>query len=230
MFFFFFQAEDGIRDGTVTGVQTCALPILHVVQDAERLSGGQVDADLFAGFADGRGAEIGVGGIAATAGERDLTRPRVAGALGAVDEQRLESPPFSTVVQQHGHRRGNHPRFERDRLSAVAAQRAPGFLQSYAEISSPPSTLMTFPVIQSAPGLHSATIAPPRSVGVVRRWCGFRWVAISTSFSFPGILRSAGVSVTPPRSAFTAIPSGASSSASWRQCDSSAALAADTAP
>src|SRR5256886_17296503 len=27
MFFFFFQAEDGIRDLTVTGVQTCALPI-----------------------------------------------------------------------------------------------------------------------------------------------------------------------------------------------------------
>src|SRR5438876_8379684 len=29
-FFFFFQAEDGIRDGRVTGVQTCALPILQV--------------------------------------------------------------------------------------------------------------------------------------------------------------------------------------------------------
>src|SRR6266496_4721438 len=27
-FFFFFQAEDGIRDLYVTGVQTCALPIL----------------------------------------------------------------------------------------------------------------------------------------------------------------------------------------------------------
>src|SRR6266516_1935475 len=26
-FIFFFQAEDGIRDRTVTGVQTCALPI-----------------------------------------------------------------------------------------------------------------------------------------------------------------------------------------------------------
>src|SRR5689334_16219135 len=26
---FFFQEEDGIRDGTVTGVQTCALPICH---------------------------------------------------------------------------------------------------------------------------------------------------------------------------------------------------------
>src|SRR5207248_7960830 len=32
VFFFFFQAEDGIRDRTVTGVQTCALPI-YVVQD-----------------------------------------------------------------------------------------------------------------------------------------------------------------------------------------------------
>src|SRR5438046_6318354 len=30
--FFFFQAEDGIRDWSVTGVQTCALPIF----DAER--------------------------------------------------------------------------------------------------------------------------------------------------------------------------------------------------
>src|SRR2546429_2095773 len=28
LFFFFFQAEDGIRDVAVTGVQTCALPIL----------------------------------------------------------------------------------------------------------------------------------------------------------------------------------------------------------
>src|SRR5256886_16165507 len=29
-FVFFFQAEDGIRDLTVTGVQTCALPILGI--------------------------------------------------------------------------------------------------------------------------------------------------------------------------------------------------------
>src|SRR2546429_3941042 len=31
IFFFFFQAEDGIRDVAVTGVQTCALPILRPV-------------------------------------------------------------------------------------------------------------------------------------------------------------------------------------------------------
>src|SRR5438105_7731374 len=30
-FFFFFQAEDGIRDPLVTGVQTCALPIFDPV-------------------------------------------------------------------------------------------------------------------------------------------------------------------------------------------------------
>src|SRR5690606_39759290 len=30
LFIFFFQAEDGIRDFHVTGVQTCALPILYL--------------------------------------------------------------------------------------------------------------------------------------------------------------------------------------------------------
>src|SRR2546425_5708594 len=33
-YFFFFQAEDGIRDKLVTGVQTCALPILLLRQFA----------------------------------------------------------------------------------------------------------------------------------------------------------------------------------------------------
>src|SRR5260370_23855710 len=34
--FFFFQAEDGIRDSSVTGVQTCALPIFNAA-DLSRL-------------------------------------------------------------------------------------------------------------------------------------------------------------------------------------------------
>src|SRR5216683_6535474 len=33
-FFFFFQAEDGIRDLIVTGVQTCALPISETISAA----------------------------------------------------------------------------------------------------------------------------------------------------------------------------------------------------
>src|SRR2546427_4309055 len=40
VFFFFFQAEDGIRDLTVTGVQTCALPIF-VRDTRERLNMSQ---------------------------------------------------------------------------------------------------------------------------------------------------------------------------------------------
>src|SRR2546425_5460181 len=58
IFFFFFQAEDGIRDKLVTGVQTCALPISGgkssgVAQDGRRCgkdSRGKDPAELsFAG-------------------------------------------------------------------------------------------------------------------------------------------------------------------------------------
>ena len=37
VFFFFFQAEDGIRDIGVTGVQTCALPISHKLEMANNI-------------------------------------------------------------------------------------------------------------------------------------------------------------------------------------------------
>src|SRR2546430_14880713 len=37
---FFFQAEDGIRDLTVTGVQTCALPICMLLPDLPEAYGG----------------------------------------------------------------------------------------------------------------------------------------------------------------------------------------------
>src|SRR5207244_5207318 len=45
--FFFFQAEDGIRDDLVTGVQTCALPIFggHTREIAGRLATGLVIAN-----------------------------------------------------------------------------------------------------------------------------------------------------------------------------------------
>src|SRR2546430_11110326 len=39
---FFFQAEDGIRDLTVTGVQTCALPICELTQLAIALDQASV--------------------------------------------------------------------------------------------------------------------------------------------------------------------------------------------
>src|SRR5690625_5619022 len=41
LLFLFFQAEDGIRDGHVTGVQTCALPISRKEGDTTYLMTGK---------------------------------------------------------------------------------------------------------------------------------------------------------------------------------------------
>src|SRR2546427_8596000 len=53
--FFFFQAEDGIRDLTVTGVQTCALPIsiefaaLYIYGHLNGVGGLQPNTAIFVG-------------------------------------------------------------------------------------------------------------------------------------------------------------------------------------
>src|SRR2546430_3135177 len=62
--FFFFQAEDGIRDLTVTGVQTCALPISRGLGRAAR------------------GVAAGVGVLAALA---------LVAVLGGVDQQQVQA-------------------------------------------------------------------------------------------------------------------------------------------
>src|SRR3989441_5842757 len=54
--FFFFQAEDGIRDKLVTGVQTCALPIYVVERHVLRL--GRVDRRAEPGVAVGVAAAL----------------------------------------------------------------------------------------------------------------------------------------------------------------------------
>src|SRR5437868_11211983 len=43
--FFFFQAEDGIRDRNVTGVQTCALPISSAENATQECRGESVTQD-----------------------------------------------------------------------------------------------------------------------------------------------------------------------------------------
>src|SRR5207248_5267557 len=53
LYFFFFQAEDGIRDRTVTGLQTCALPIYRRVAHAyDRWIRLQIERDQFVRLAD----------------------------------------------------------------------------------------------------------------------------------------------------------------------------------
>src|SRR5256886_7408327 len=96
--FFFFQAEDGIRDLTVTGVQTCALPIfaagagerrgarradvaradeegplgLSRGSDRARRAGGGSDRRAVPSQHDGRRAPLGGGArdLAASPGDR----------------------------------------------------------------------------------------------------------------------------------------------------------------
>src|SRR5699024_11987812 len=55
LFCFFFQAEDGIRDRNVTGVQTCALPICRVQRRGD-VGGPGV------GVLDGGAGRVGAGG------------------------------------------------------------------------------------------------------------------------------------------------------------------------
>src|SRR5699024_10911433 len=57
-FFFFFQAEDGIRDRNVTGVQTCALPIYKITKPFVILSGisGTGKTKMVQWFAESVGA------------------------------------------------------------------------------------------------------------------------------------------------------------------------------
>src|SRR5260221_5604141 len=56
LFFFFFQAEDGIRDHCVTGVQTCALPIsLHLLaKDGTEVSRETADNETVPTFLEAR--------------------------------------------------------------------------------------------------------------------------------------------------------------------------------
>src|SRR2546426_11654993 len=71
--FFFFQAEDGIRDYKVTGVQTCALPICFLRRVLHLLQEPPADQDLLSlhleqsppgeiGRASCRGKSVDLGG------------------------------------------------------------------------------------------------------------------------------------------------------------------------
>src|SRR6266481_3369584 len=65
---FFFQAEDVIRDGTVTGVQTCALPISSPASRRAGSGGTTTDSPVAStaapGVASGSPARSGVGCVA----------------------------------------------------------------------------------------------------------------------------------------------------------------------
>src|SRR2546430_15090761 len=100
--FFFFQAEDGIRDLTVTGVQTCALPISNSYDSAAlTANGGAINPGAngagiplngFGGNEIGRGSCRGRGEISVVAGSFKKKKKNTKRAVGAKASDRLHLP------------------------------------------------------------------------------------------------------------------------------------------
>src|SRR5207248_8174805 len=94
VFVFFFQAEDGIRDRTVTGVQTCALPICRriaragffgscaLVSPAQQRGTSQNDDARSARFRDGIWSPGRAGGALGCVGRSEERRVGEEGGWG----------------------------------------------------------------------------------------------------------------------------------------------------
>src|SRR5690348_1357428 len=134
--FFFFQAEDGIRDGRVTGVQTCALPISrhahataraegarHVLDDAEHghLERGEHLARL-ARFDRGEPLRLRDDDRARHLNRLHETERHIAGAGWEIDDENVElGPEHAARELLHGLR--DH-RSAPDRRRALAEEEA----------------------------------------------------------------------------------------------------------
>src|SRR5437762_6645919 len=64
--FFFFQAEDGIRDTSVTGVQTCALPISDPQRIAQSIAADLAKIGVIARLRSVEPSALGVSGATFT--------------------------------------------------------------------------------------------------------------------------------------------------------------------
>src|SRR2546430_3127855 len=122
---FFFQAEDGIRDWPVTGVQTCALPIYHQPEPDQPLLGQPLQHQLVE--AD-RPADPAAVALQADVDQHPLLQPVVPvqeaaqGAAQVVHVDLREEPQSAQVDPQHRHvALDRQPRGGQQR--AVAAQR-----------------------------------------------------------------------------------------------------------
>ena len=97
LLFFIFQAEDGIRDVAVTGVQTCALPIYSTTKGISALVLAALVADLETGY-ETRVAEIwpefaAKGKEAVTIGELVSHQAGLPGFVDEIDPELWLDPP-----------------------------------------------------------------------------------------------------------------------------------------
>src|SRR6266487_1697234 len=101
-FFFFFQAEDGIRDGRVTGVQTCALPIYGSIHEHVNVTGLVAESKRVFVHVEDETVEAGILILATNAWTSLLApsvkiSPRRAQmlAMAPVDRVTVEKPTYS---------------------------------------------------------------------------------------------------------------------------------------
>lgn len=95
-------------------------PGVEVVQYAEALGAREIETNFLERFADRGRQEVGIGGLAAAAGECDLPRPYIADAHGAMDEERFD--PFVAVMQNNGDGGRDHSSLKRDFSRTVVPQ------------------------------------------------------------------------------------------------------------
>src|SRR5256886_11911286 len=103
--FFFFQAEDGIRDLTVTGVQTCALPILALPYDSEE------------------GRDMSGAVTALMCGEAYAQSSRIAERMGPFAGYEVNREPMLDVIRMHREAmRGIEPKHVQPELFMAAQE------------------------------------------------------------------------------------------------------------
>src|SRR2546426_7493950 len=114
IFFFFFQAEDGIRDYKVTGVQTCALPIYRAGcpgsprprtrSRSRRLPTSSLSGGLLPGLGGGKGTSShelrGEWGVRSEEHTSELQSP-----CNLVCRLLLEKKKNSTYLESHSNNR-----------------------------------------------------------------------------------------------------------------------------
>src|SRR5215467_3518437 len=108
-YFFFFQAEDGIRDYKVTGVQTCALPIFEQTGKLPRaivacIGGGSNAMGMFDAFIPDTDVRL----IGVEAGGEAIVRGRHAARFSGGSEGVLQGTRTFVLQDEHGNIDSTH--------------------------------------------------------------------------------------------------------------------------
>src|SRR6266498_5227290 len=153
MFVFFFQAEDGIRDADVTGVQTCALPILGKRRRAAWIA---LAATSKATVSKPRAAMNSASSPRpqpTTSARRP--RPRSRPRLAHSSSSRLGAPPHGTTASPApacAYRRSNQPTGSPRARESAARRRACSYGSGLLiSLGAPPSLPSASPVSRGQP-------------------------------------------------------------------------------